>query len=119
MEYGVGHRSSCVKNAGLIINVRHYLYEMQQRKYQKQIEHAGRKVLGEKLQALKNMTDGSLAYQQKELVAQMQKKKAQEATTEKEHQALKQMAKRLMSNFGEMKDLVPTVKHFRATRDAA
>eukprot|EP00913_Durusdinium_trenchii_P014408 g13514.t1 len=84
----------------------HYLYELQQRRYQKQIEHAGRTILGdEKFAELKNMTGGSLAQQQKDLVAQKQKQMAQHSNEESHYQALNKMARRLLSNFGEMDDL--------------
>ena len=94
----------------------HYLYEMQQKKYQKQIENAGGKILGqEKFAELKNMTAGSLAKQQKDLVAQKQKQMAQHALGESEYQALTKMARRLLSNFGEMDDLVPAMKTLRGS----
>lgn len=98
----------------------HYLYELQQRRYQKQIEHAGRTILGdEKFAELKNMTGGSLAQQQKDLVAQKQKQMAQHSNEESHYQALNKMARRLLSNFGEMDDLVPTMRRLRADRAAA
>lgn len=98
----------------------HYLYEMQQRKYQKQIEDAGRKVLGkEKFAELKNMTTGSLAQQQKGLVAQKQRQMAAESVEESQYQALTKMAQRLLSNFGEMEDLVPKMKSLRGDVSSA
>lgn len=52
---------------------------MQQKRYQVQIEEAGRRVLGpEKFAQLKNMAGGSLAQRQKDLVAQRQIEMAEE-----------------------------------------
>lgn len=98
----------------------HYLYELQQQKYKRQIEQSSRKVLSKaKLETLRNMTQNSLASQQKKLVADKQRKMADEASSEQEHKALKQMAKRLTSNFEEMTNMVSTLRGYTQARQRA